>query len=106
MHRTGYAGAQVGPGDQATTRAHEALIARWPILASCIEADRWLSIQTDRGLAPRTLEAYARGLADLFRVCHRDGIDPLTAGRAEIARYVRDLAHCPSRRGPNVRWSR
>jgi integrase len=28
--------------------------------------------------------------------------DPLVAGRAEIAKYVRDLAVRPNRRGPNV----
>jgi integrase len=53
-------------------------------------------------LAPRTIEAYARGLADYLGVCAREGIDPLTVGRPEIARYVRDLAERPSQRGPNV----
>ena len=100
MHGLGYAGARVGAGDWAGAGG---LIARWPLLATCPEAGRWLSIQTALGLAPRTLEAYARGLADYLAVCRREGIDPLAAGRAEVARYVRDLAHRPSRRGPNVR---
>jgi hypothetical protein len=38
-----------------------------------------LRIQADLGLAPRTIEAYARGLVDYLPVCEREGIDPLTA---------------------------
>jgi integrase/recombinase XerD len=75
---------------------------RFSIVAAWPEAVAWLRIQTDLGLAPRTIEAYTRGLADYLGVCERDGVDPLTAGRAEIARYVRDLAERPSRRGPKV----
>jgi integrase/recombinase XerD len=75
---------------------------RWRVLATCQDAISWLEIQTNLGLAPRTIEAYARGLADYLSVCQREGTDPLTAGRAEIARYVRDLAVRPNRRGPNV----
>jgi len=76
--------------------------SRWPVLTTCPEAVNWLEIQANLGLAPRTIEAYARGLADYFAICDRDGVDPLTAQRAEIARYVRDLTQRPSRRGPNV----
>ncbi len=75
---------------------------RWPILAGCREALEWLRIQADLGLAPRTLEAYARGLADYLTVCVREAIDPLSAGRAEIARYVRDLTRRPSARGATI----
>lgn len=78
------------------------LAARWSALSSCSEALAWLHVQADLGLAPRTIEAYARGLADYLGVCQRHGYDPLTAGRAEIARYVRDLAGRPNHRGPNV----
>src|SRR6266851_1554053 len=75
---------------------------RWPVLTTCPVAINWLEIQFNLGLAPRTIEAYARGLADYFAVCQRERTDPLTAGRAEIAKYVRDLAVRPNRRGPNV----
>jgi integrase/recombinase XerD len=75
---------------------------RWPALTTCPEAVVWLEIQTNLGLAPRTIEAYARGLADYLAVCERDGIDAISAGRAEVARYVRDLTQRPSRRGANV----
>ena len=33
---------------------------RWPILTTCSEAINWLEIQANLGLAPRTIEAYAR----------------------------------------------
>ena len=75
---------------------------RWPILQQCPDAVTWLEVQANLGLAPRTLEAYTRGLADYLAVCEREAIDPLTAERAEIARYVRDLTQRPSRRGVNV----
>lgn len=75
---------------------------RWPDLARCPEALRWLRVQSDLGLAPRTIAAYARGLADYLAVCVREAIDPLTAGRAEIARYVRDLVRRPHPRGAAV----
>jgi hypothetical protein len=78
------------------------LTARWSAFGNCPEAVAWLRIQADLGLAPRTIDAYARGLADYLTVCQREGHDPLTAGRAEIARYVRDLAERPNHRGPNV----
>ena len=75
---------------------------RWPVLTTCPEAVNWLEIQANLGLARRTIEAYARGLADYFAVCDRDGVDPLTAERAAIARYVRDLTRRPNHRGANV----
>ena len=75
---------------------------RWPVLTTCPDAINWLEVQVKLGLSPRTIEAYARGLADYLAVCQREGTDPLTAGRAQIATYVRDLALRPHRRGPNV----
>ncbi|MER5754461.1 site-specific integrase [Streptomyces sp. NPDC002088] len=35
-------------------------------------------------------------------MCEREGVDPLVAGRAHIAVYVRELTERPSRRGANV----
>jgi integrase/recombinase XerD len=75
---------------------------RWPVLGRYPEANAWLRVQNDLGLAPRTLKAYARGLVDYLTLCGREGIDPLTAGRAEIARYVRDLVRRPSPRGATI----
>jgi integrase/recombinase XerD len=78
------------------------LAARWPVVAAYTDALAWLQVQVDLGLAPRTIEAYARGLTDYLGVCSRDGVDPIGAGRAEIARYVRDLKQRPGHRGKNV----
>jgi site-specific recombinase XerD len=75
---------------------------RWPILADSSEALEWLRVQSDLGLARGTLEAYARGLADYLTVCGRERIDPLSAGRAEVAGYVRDLVRRPNPRGATV----
>jgi site-specific recombinase XerD len=66
------------------------------------EARAWLRIQEELGLAPRTIDAYRRALADYLSVCQTEGITPLTAGRAEIARYVQHLRERPSTRGPQV----
>lgn len=46
--------------------------------------------------------AYGRGLDDYLTFCRSAAIDPLEAGRADVARYVRDLSGRRGRRGPNV----
>ncbi|WP_281391115.1 site-specific integrase [Streptosporangium album] len=54
------------------------------------------------GRAPRTIDAYARGLAEYLLVCERDGIDPVAANRLHVAAFVKELSTRPSRRGANV----
>src|ERR1700730_5068652 len=75
---------------------------RWPVVARHPIPTAWLKLQVQLGLAPRTIDAYGRALADYLTVCEHDGIDPLIADRAEIAHYVHALPHRPGRRGPNV----
>lgn len=75
---------------------------RWPVLGRHERAAEWLRVWTDLGRAPRTIDAYARGLAEYLEMCEREGIDPATASRADIARFVRELTERPSRRGTNV----
>lgn len=75
---------------------------RWPAFRRHPLAARWLNLQVQLGLAPRTIDAYGRGLADYLRFCERGNIDPVSADRGEIARYVHDLASRPGRRGANV----
>jgi integrase/recombinase XerD len=75
---------------------------RWASLAHCPEARQWLRVQADLGLAPRTLDAYSRGLADYLGVCAREGVDKLNADRADVARYVRDLVRRPHPRGATI----
>ncbi len=78
------------------------LEAKWPVLGRHARAVEWLRIWADLGRAPRTIDAYARGLAEYLEACERAGVDPLTAGRAHVGVYVRELAGRPSRRGGNV----
>jgi hypothetical protein len=75
---------------------------KWPVLGRHARAIEWLGIWADLGRAPRTIDAYARGLAEYLQACERDGIDPLEANRAQIAGFVRELTSRPSRRGGNV----
>jgi integrase/recombinase XerD len=42
------------------------------------------------------------GLAEYLEVCEHDGVDPVTATRAHLAVFVRELTTRPSRRGANV----
>ena len=42
-------------------------------------AAEWLRVWTDLGRAPRTIDAYARGLAEYLVMCEREGVDPLAA---------------------------
>lgn len=72
------------------------------MLARHERAAAWLQVWIDLGRAPRTIDAYARGLAEYLTACEREGIDPLTADRASIAGFVRELNERPSRRGANV----
>ena len=75
---------------------------RWPVLGRNERAAEWLRIWADLGRAPSTIVAYARGLAEYLQFCERDGVDPLTASRGDVASFVRELTARPSRRGVNV----
>jgi integrase len=54
-------------------------------------------MRADLGIAPRTLNAYAFGLAEYLAFGAAVGIDSLSAGREHIARFVRHLTERPSR---------
>ena len=56
----------------------------------------------DLGRAPRTIDAYARGLAEYLQVCEREGVEPAGATWAHVAAFVRELTARPSRQGANV----
>lgn len=66
------------------------------------QAAAWLTVWTDLGRAPRTIDAYGRGLAEYLLMSERESVDPVTANRAHIAVYVRELSSRPHRRGANV----
>jgi hypothetical protein len=78
------------------------LSGKWPVLGRHERAAEWLGIWADLGRAQRTIDAYALGLAEYLEACERDGADPLTATRAQVAGFVRDLRTRPGRRGGNV----
>ena len=78
------------------------LRGRWPVLGRHERAAEWLGIWADLGRAPRTIDAYARGLAEYLESCEVNGIDPLAATRAQVAVFVRELRTRPGRRGGNV----
>jgi integrase/recombinase XerD len=75
---------------------------KWPVLARHEQAATWLQIWADLGRAPRTIDAYGLGLAEYLLLCEREGVDPVTANRAHVAVFVRELTSRPHRRGANV----
>ena len=79
-----------------------ALTERWPVLGRHERAAQWLQVWSDLGRTSRTIDAYARGLAEYLEVCEHGGVDPVTATRAHVAVFVRELTTRPSRRGANV----
>ena len=71
---------------------------RWslyPTAAGCAEARAWVELQQKLLRAPKTIDAYARGVDDYLRVCARLAIDVRAATRHDIAAYLHDLAHRP-----------
>jgi integrase/recombinase XerD len=75
---------------------------KWPVLARHERAAEWLRVWTDLGRAKRTIDAYARGLAEFLESCERTSVDPVAASRADVAVFVRALTSRPSRHGVNV----
>ena len=71
---------------------------RWPVLAAVPAALGWLGMRADLGVAPRTLDAYARGLSEYLLFCEAVGADPLSAKREHVARFVRHLTERPAQR--------
>ncbi|MBM7167510.1 tyrosine-type recombinase/integrase [Streptomyces sp. G44] len=78
------------------------MLEKWPVLGRHERAVEWPRIWTDLGRAPRTIDAYARGLAEYLLVCERDGVDPISAKRLHVVEFVKELATRPNRRGGNV----
>ncbi|GIG93093.1 hypothetical protein [Plantactinospora endophytica] len=47
---------------------------KWPILVRHERAGEWLRVWVDLGRAARTIDAYARGLAEFLEVCEGPGL--------------------------------
>ena len=78
---------------------------RWELYPLVYEHDRakaWLEMEELLRHAPKTIEAYGRSLNDYLLFCEREGTDPESAGRGQVALYVGDLASRPNPRGKNV----
>lgn len=73
---------------------------RFPSLFLDHHLSTWLTIQAQLGLAPATLDAYARDLLDYVAFCQAHSIVLLAAEREHIAAYVHDLAVRPLGKGP------
>lgn len=71
---------------------------RFPAIATCIHAQKWVQLQSDFGRAPHTVDAYTRALEDYLSFCSRQAIHPETAKRGDIAKYVHDLSSRPNPR--------
>jgi integrase/recombinase XerD len=64
---------------------------RYRHLRSVGHARDWLLMRARFGLAPNTIDAYARSLDSYFSFAASTEIDPETSTRADVARWVRDL---------------
>ncbi|ABH00525.1 hypothetical protein RHA1_ro10336 (plasmid) [Rhodococcus jostii RHA1] len=49
---------------------------KWPVLGRHVQAAGWLRAWTDLERAPRTIDTYARRLAEYLETCEREGCRP------------------------------
>ena len=75
---------------------------KWPVFGRHELAVEWLRVWADLGRAPRTIDAYARALAEYLLSCENAGVDPIAASRAQVAAFVRELTSRPNHLGVNV----
>src|SRR5436190_16300313 len=68
---------------------------KFPTLAVQPHIKRWLTIQSNLGLASATLEAYSRALTDYLAFCTEQQVVLDTANREHIAAFVHNLATRP-----------
>ncbi|WKN60166.1 integrase [Rhodococcus opacus] len=75
---------------------------KWPVLGRHVQA-AGRAAGVDRSREGASDDRCLRtGLAEYLEMCEREGVDPLTASRAHVGVYVRELTDRPSRRGANV----
>ena len=75
---------------------------RYPAVAEHAMARRWVENQVLLGMAPNTVDAYARAIQDFLVFCKQAGVMATEATRDEIAHYVGDLRRRPSPYGAKV----
>ena len=67
----------------------------YPYVAELENAKAWLAIQKKLLRAPKTIDAYARGLNDFLSVCPRFAVRVESATKGDIASYVEEMACRP-----------
>ena len=75
---------------------------RYPQAAQQPAVRAWLSFKANLGLAPNTIDAYARAVDDYLRYCDRFALDWLTVTREHICTYVRDLSERPNPKAKQI----
>lgn len=75
---------------------------RYPTVADHTAARQWIENQVLLGMAPNTVDAYARAVQDFLTFCALAEIQASTAHRDEIARYVGYLRRKVSPRGAKI----
>lgn len=75
---------------------------RYPTVAEHAMARRWIENQVLLGMAPNTVDAYARSVQDFMVFCEQAGISATEATRDEIAQYVGDLRRRPNPHGAKI----
>jgi integrase/recombinase XerD len=75
---------------------------RYPAVVEQAVARKWIENQVLLGMAPNTVDAYARSVQDFLVFCEKTGISATEATRDEIAQYVGDLRRRPNPRGAKI----
>ncbi|EFH85291.1 tyrosine-type recombinase/integrase [Ktedonobacter racemifer] len=75
---------------------------RYPHITETIHAHIWLQIQANLGLAPNTIEAYARALEEYLALCIRTKVAAISATKEHVSWYVHDLMTRPNPRGEKI----
>jgi len=75
----------------------------YPLASSHNTSHAWLQIQANFGLAPNTIDAYARGLEDYLHFSLPRQIQIEQASKEHVASYVHDLLTRPHLGGSNIR---
>jgi hypothetical protein len=83
----------------AVTEVEVGIGERYPRLRGFPPALDWLRSLSDLARAPRTIDAYARGVSDHVDYCGRAGVDLVAASRTDVAGYLRDLRERPAPAG-------
>ncbi len=76
---------------------------RYPLLSQFAHGRTWLTIQSNLGLSPNTIDAYGRGLEDYLTFSHRSNISIEAADKEHVALYVNDLTSRNNPHRANIR---